>query len=200
MTDGPVGGFRRYLPDWPEPIEWFIYSLLALAALFMFLGASELAAQGSLKDPPLRRAATGYGVDDLPRYNSLSWLPPVPAKKPEGSRNVYEEEPVTDDELVPEHRPDARRALLIKCASYYVLAGQADPTLYQDYRARGAAALREAQVPQGLTREQIKQLRTEENLFMTVFQEFVESPNSGVDLYDRYHEICERLVRPLLRE
>lgn len=165
------------------------YASLAFAAGLVALGNSW-ALPSSLKDAP-RYARPARGLGEL--------RPELPMRKPEGSRLVAPDE---DAAALDGERPAmgrARRVLLLKCASYYVIAAstfaKTDAALAQDYSRLGRAALEEIESHRPPTPGSVD----EESVFMTVYQQYAESSESGRDLYDRYEQTCSAAVRPLLR-
>jgi len=197
MADGPARKVRDYLPTF-EPAELLIYAILGAAALLMAFAGSGLYAQtGSLKDAPAGfrkvKLPSGQSSDDyLPpslREGRYLSAPPLPEAKPEGYRNIREEEPEPDE--IAELRFE-RRILLLKCASYYFIAARVYFDEAPEYRSLGKAALREAEALRRTRQEQ-------ESIFFGIYEEYTQSLETGVGLYDRYHETCNSVVRPLLQ-
>lgn len=170
-------------------IELGIYTLLTFAAAII-----GVAGQPSLKDPPENHKA-GYRIGYSPREARplplLMAAPPLPREKPEGSRNV-EAVVAAPGGLGAEQT----RIMLLKCASYYTIAAKVFPEEEATYRPMALAALKRAQsYPKG-TQDWIDQ---ENSVFVEVFEEYIAGPTSGLGLYDRYDEVCGKVVRPLLK-
>lgn len=169
-----------------------VYTLLALAALIIYLaGLPPTLAQGSLKDGP------AYALPRPVKLQAPERAAPLPAPKPEGARQLWEAEKPVAQPL----KLDERRMLLLRCSSYYAIAADIQAPIFADspevaqYRLWARALLREASQP--LNKPLGVELQN--NIFLEVFEEYVEGPRQELGLYERYNEICSIVVRPLLR-
>lgn len=175
-----------------------VYTLLALAALIIYLaGLPPTLAQGSLKDGPVYALPRAVKLQPM-KLQSVERAAPLPTPKPEGERQLWEAE-----ELEPGGPLSLteRRLLLLRCSSYYLIAADIQSPIFADnpevtqYRLRARALLREASKPLNKPLG----VALQDNIFLEVYQEFVEGPKTEVGLYERYNELCGIVVRPLLR-
>lgn len=195
-------GFQKHL------IPLLIYILFGLAAgLIVFYGMPVKAqgaaplGDGSLKDAVILRT-------EIQRTAVRPERPvppmPLPAPKPEGARNLYSS---TDAEWPVGPLPsDRSRRMLLTCSSYYsittsILAPVAREEA-AEFRRKGIAALRQADRLRLATKTAMGDwIKEQDDIFLMVFEQYVNSPaGDAVGLYDRYNEVCDVVVRPLLQK
>jgi hypothetical protein len=185
---------RRYA------IEFIIYGLLALGGVLLFLAQVNYAAAADLPGGALYSAPS---VKDVPAY-----LPP----RARAVRYYYAGVPLPDrrpdfseefSPAAPESGGTERRFALLRCAAFYALAATVMKNVrdlgYEDHaklRRQAIAAMRESQSP-GIKGP--RWVDDSNDVFLQVYEEYVTSPLRNENLFDRYHETCERLVRPLLK-
>lgn len=170
-----------------------VYSLLALAALIIYLAGLPPAghAQGSLKDAPSFRT-TGLRTGEPAGV-------PRPTPKPSGARQLWEAEDLAPASAGP-LKPTERQLLLLRCYAYFLIATDIQEPLFADdrevaqYKLKARTLLREADKP-----ETPLTARQQDLVFLEVFEEYVQGPKREVGLYDRYNEMCNIVVRPLLQ-
>lgn len=174
-------------------IPLLIYILFAIAAGLIVAYGVPAKAQPSLKDAPIQRLALAPEAQV-----------PLPLPKPEGDRNAAFGYNSTDEELPDAPLPnDKRRIMLLTCASYYSITTTILAPIAQDeakaYRERGIAALRRADKLRSRGSASADWVKEQDDVFLSVFEQYMSGGDQdALGLYDRYNEVCNNAVRPLL--
>lgn len=169
-----------------------IYAMLTAGAALTYWG---VASAQSLKDPPRYNVTYGYSDRLVTAPSPKPIAVPFPTQRPPRVEDVLGEDRPLDMSKVSH-----TRVLFLKCSSYYTIMSKAKeqvaPLDAADARNRAIAAMRAAQ-DEGPAEDE-DWIKTSDHLFLEVFEEYLQAPRRGYDLYDRYDAICASVTSPLI--